>query len=337
MKVATWHGEDRFTVDEVPEPTAGRGQVLVDVHTAAICGTDVHTIQGLFLRPRPMVLGHEYTGIVSAVGKGVSTRLIGRAVACEPSYGCGQCLDCDGGRVSQCARCVRIGGFAERVALPAHCVHPLPRGLDLATAALTEPAACCLAGLERFTMPRGATIVVIGAGLMGLLTMVLARRRGARRAIVSDPIEDRRRLARRLGASVTVDPLKENLAERVMAVTRGRGANVVCEAVGKPELVAEALELTRPTGTVLLVGVSPKESRLSLSLWDLQYREIRISAVFGRGTAFRRALALMPRLGVERLVGDRFPLELIDEAFARAAAGYGARTMITPGATHITR
>jgi len=123
---------------------------------------------------------------------------------------------------------------------------------------------------------------------------------------------------------VTVDPLKESLAERVMAVTRGRGAEVVCEAVGKPELVNEALELARPTGTVLLVGVSPKESRLALSLWHLQYRQIRIASVFGRGTAFRRALRLMPRLGVERLVGDRFPLERIDEAFARAAAGHGA-------------
>ncbi len=127
-----------------------------------------------------MVLGHDYSGLVSAVGQGVARGLLARAVACEPSYGCGAWLDCEGGRVNQCARCVRVGGFAERVALPVHCVHPLPRGLGLATAALTEPAACCLTGLESFTMTPGATMVVIGAGLMGLLTMVLARRRGAR-------------------------------------------------------------------------------------------------------------------------------------------------------------
>src|SRR5499425_3900032 len=206
MKVATWHGGTRFTIDEVPEPSAGPGQVVVAVETAGICGTDVHATQGLFPYKPPLVLGHEYTGVVRAVGRGVSKRLIGRTVACEPSYGCGACAECDAGRVSQCQRCTRVGGFAERVALPLHCVHPLPRGLDPVTAAMTEPAACCLAGLEQLRPPRGATVLVIGAGIMGLLTMVLARRRGARRLIVSDPIEERREFARRLGAAVTIDP-----------------------------------------------------------------------------------------------------------------------------------
>src|SRR5206468_9909062 len=144
--------------------------------------------------------------------------LVGRAVACEPSYGCGECAECDAGRISQCRRATRVGGFAERVALPARCVHPLPRGLDPIAAALTEPAACCLAGLEKFSMERGATVLVIGGGIMGLLTMVLARRRGARRLILSDPLEERRAIAKKLGAHVVIDPTKENLRERVMAL-----------------------------------------------------------------------------------------------------------------------
>lgn len=332
MKVATWRGENRFTVDETAEPVAGPGQVVVAVHAAGICGTDIHATQGLFPWTPPLVLGHEYTGVVREVGRGVSRGLVGRPVACEPSYGCGECPECAARRVSQCPRCVRVGGFAERVALPAHCVHPLPRGLDAVTAALTEPAACCLAGLEQFEMPRGATVLVIGGGIMGLLTMVLARRRGARRLVLSDPIEERRRLARRLGASVVVDPTRESLRERVQALTRGRGADVVCEAVGKPELVAEAVALTKPTGHLQLVGVNPKGSRLPLDLWDVHYREITLGGAFGRGTAFRRALALMPRLGVRRLVTARFPLERIAEAFAHAAAGRGAKTVLMPGA-----
>jgi L-iditol 2-dehydrogenase len=332
VKVATWRGGDRFTIDEAPEPAPGPGQVTVDVHAAGICGTDIHTIQGLFPRPAPMVLGHEYSGVVREVGRGVSRRLVGRSVACEPSYGCGKCDPCRLGRVSQCARCVRVGGFAERALLPADCVHPLPRGLGLATASLAEPAACCLAGLEAFRMPRGATVLVIGGGLMGLLTMVLARRRGARRLILSDLIEERRRIARRLGARTVVDPAREDLRARVMGLTRGRGADVVCEAVGKPELVAEAVRLTRFTGVVNLVGVSPKGGELPLDLFDAQYREIRIGGVFGRGTAFDRALALLPGLGVERLITASFPLDQIGEAFAHAAAGKGIKTIITPTA-----
>ena len=145
MKVATWHGGTRFTLDDVPEPIAGPGQVVVAVETAGICGTDVHATQGLFPYKPPLVLGHEYTGVVRAVGRGVSKRLIGRTVACEPSYGCGACAECEAGRVSQCPNLTRLGGFAQRVVMPAHCAHPLPRGLDPVAGALTEPAACCLA------------------------------------------------------------------------------------------------------------------------------------------------------------------------------------------------
>jgi L-iditol 2-dehydrogenase len=330
MKVATWRGGTRFTVDEVPEPAPGPGQALVAVQAAGICGTDIHATQGLFPWTPPLVLGHEYSGVVQDVGRGVSRRLVGRGVACEPSYGCGECAECDEGRISQCPRCTRVGGFAERVALPVSTLHPLPRGLDPVTAALTEPAACCLSGLEMYSMPRGANVLVMGGGIMGLLTMVLARRRGARRLWLSDPIEERRAIAKRLGASVVIDPARESIRARVMALTRERGADVVCEAVGKPELVAEALTMVRPTGVVQLVGVSPKGSRLPLDLWDVHFREVRIHGAFGRGTAFRRALGLLPKLGVKRLITARFPLERIEEAFAHATAGRGMKTVITP-------
>jgi L-iditol 2-dehydrogenase len=332
VKVATWRGGARFTVDEVPDPAPGPGQALVAVQAAGICGTDVHATQGLFPWTPPLVLGHEYTGVVEAVGRGVSRRLAGRAVACEPSYGCGRCPECKEERVSQCPRCTRVGGFAERVVLPVSCLHALPRGLDPVTAALTEPASCCLAGLEQFAMPRGATVVVIGGGIMGLLTMVLARRRGARRLVLSDPLEERRATARRLGASVVVDPTRESLRERVLALTDGRGAHVVCEAVGKPELVAEALALVRPMGVLQLVGVNPKGSRLPLDLYDLHHREITVHGAYGRGRSFRRALALMPALRVKSLVTARFPLAQIEAAFAHATAGRGVKTVVTPGA-----
>jgi L-iditol 2-dehydrogenase len=332
VKAAIWRGGARFTLDDVPDPAPGPGQALVAVHAAGICGTDVHATQGLFPWTPPLVMGHEYTGVVQDVGRGVSKRLIGRPVACEPSYGCGQCAECKEERVSQCAKCMRVGGFAERVALPVSNLHALPRGLDPVTAAMTEPASCCLAGLEQFKMPRGATVLVIGGGIMGLLTMVLAKRRGARRLILSDPLEERRAMARRVGASVVVDPTRESLRERVLALTGGRGADVVCEAVGKPELVAEALMLVRPTGVLQLVGVNPKGSQLPLDLFDVHYREITIHGAFGRGRSFRRALALMPTLGVKSLITARFPLAKIEDAFAHATAGRGVKTIITPGA-----
>jgi L-iditol 2-dehydrogenase len=332
MRAATWHGGNRFTLDELPEPTPGPGQVLVAVHTAGICGSDVHATQGLFPLTPPRVMGHEYSGTVIAVGRGTSPRLVGRAVACEPNYGCGACDACREGRVSQCPHAVRVGGFAERVVLPRHCVHALPEGLDPATAALAEPAACCLEGLEMARMRRGAAVVVIGGGIMGLLTLALAKARGAGTAILSDPVPSRREAARRLGADVTVDPATEDLAQIVDRATGGRGVDLACEAVGKPDLLGAAARLVRPRGVVQLVGVCPRGSTLPVDLFDFHFRELTLTGAYGRGRAFRRVLPLLPGIGVAGLVTDRYPLERIAEAFAHAAAGRGLKTAIVPGA-----
>ena len=180
MRAATWHGDSRFTVDDLPEPSPGPGQVLVAVHTAGICGSDVHAIQGLFPLTPPRVMGHEYSGTVLDVGKGVSRSLVGRAVACEPNYGCGKCdgLPAEPHQPVPARPCgsaaSRSGSCSPRTA----CI-PCRRGSTPRTAALAEPAACCLEGLEMARMRRGATVVVIGGGIMGLLTLALAKARGA--------------------------------------------------------------------------------------------------------------------------------------------------------------
>jgi threonine dehydrogenase-like Zn-dependent dehydrogenase len=332
MRAATWHGDTDFTLDDLPEPTPGPGQVLVGVHTAGICGSDVHATQGLFPLTPPRVMGHEYSGTVLGVGRGVSRGLVGRAVACEPNYGCGECSMCRAQRISQCARAIRVGGFAERVVLPRHCVHPLPDGLDPSTAALAEPAACCLSGLEMVRLRRGATVVVIGGGIMGLLTLALAKARGAGTSILSDPVTSRREAARRLGADLTVDPTAEDLAQVVHRETAGRGVDLAAEAVGKPELLAAAARLARPGGVVQLVGVCPPGSTLPADLFDFHFRELTLTGAYGRGTAFRRVLPLLGRIGAGSLVTDRYPLARIAEAFAHATAGRGLKTAITPGA-----
>jgi L-iditol 2-dehydrogenase len=226
---------------------------------------------------------------------------------------------------------VRVGGFAERVVLPRHCLHPLPEGLDAATAALAEPASCCLEGLEMARMKKGATVVVIGGGIMGLLTLALAKARGAGTAILSDPLASRRDAARRLGADLTVDPASHDVAEVVSRATGGRGVDLACEAVGKPELLAAAARLARPRGVVQLVGVCPKGSTLPVDLFDFHFRELTLTGAYGRGTAFKRVLPLLNRIGATDLVTDRYPLARIAEAFSHAAAGRGLKTAITPG------
>ena len=180
-------------------------------------------------------------------------------------------------------------------------------------------------------MPRDATVLVIGGGIMGLLTMVLAKKRGAARAILSPiPSPSAGRSRRRLGADHVIDPVRENLRETVKELTGGRGPDVACEAVGKPDAGGRGHRHGQARGIVQLVGVSPKGGQLPIDLYDIHYRELRIQGAYGRGTSFRRALAVLPSLGVDALITARFPLERIADGFAHAAAGQGVKTVITP-------
>ena len=333
MRAATWHGGTRFTVDEAPDPTPGPGEVVVRVDTVGICGTDVHITQGLFPATPPAVLGHEFSGRVAAVGPGVDLRRVGEAVACDISSHCLDCEECRSGRWNRCLRGRKASGaFAELAVVPADCAHPLPPSLDLATASLTEPASCCLSGIELAAPPPGATVLVIGGGVMGLLTLVFARTHGAGLTILSDPLPDRRAMALRLGADVAHDPGAEDLADRVRALTGGRGVHLACEAVGKPALVGRAMEVTRPRGTVLLIGVNPPGSALPADLYDLHFREIVLRGAFGRGDAFARALHRLPGLGLEALITTRFPLHQVADAMAAASEGRGVKTALRPQA-----
>ena len=286
MKAATWQGDNRFTLDEVPDPAAGPGQVLVAVHTAGICGTDVHATQGLFPWKPPAGDGPRVHGDRrrrGARGEPASRRARGRLRAQLRVWRVrrvpgppGEPLPAHlaGRRLRRARGSPRVGGAR------------VPAGLDPATAALTEPAACCLAGLEMFKMPSDATVLVIGGGIMGLLTMVLAKKRGAARAILSDPIAERREIASRLGADHVVDPAREDLRRRVRGADgrprsgRGLRGGGKARSGGRGHRHGQA-HGHRPArrGEPRRVGRCPSTSTTST------IGSCRIQGAYGRGTA----------------------------------------------------
>ena len=207
-------------------------------------------------------------------------------VAPEPTPYCRQCWNCRNGRHSRCERVGNFqstGGYAEYAVLPNSVVHDLPDGLSLADAAMGEPAAVCLVGLERCMTPGGSNMVVIGGGLIGQLTLAFAKARGIGVSILSDPVEARREQALRLGADFVHDPAAGPLREVVAEVTAGRGIDLAVEAVGKPELVDLAIQVARPRGEVLILGVSPKGTTIPSDLFETHYKELIIVNSFGRG------------------------------------------------------
>jgi threonine dehydrogenase-like Zn-dependent dehydrogenase len=330
MKVATWRGDMDFTVDEAPDPKPGSGMVVVKVHTASICASDFHAAQGLLSLKPPAVMGHEISGVIVDVGPGVDRAVIGLAVACEPTYGCGECEVCREGYEPECKQAARAPGYAQLALMPLRNAHALPAGLDIETAALTEPVACVVSNFEQFRMPAGATVLVVGAGVLGLAAVALAARRGAGTVVVSDLAEHRRRFAMQLGATVAIDPRSEDLRARVMDLTGGNGVDVGMEAVGEPRLLADVIRLTRSRGHVQAIGLHPAAGQLSMPVNEWQRKAITLGTTMGRGRSFKAALAEMPRLGMTGAITAKFGLDQAGEAFTQAASGAGIRTAITP-------
>ncbi|MBI4306095.1 MAG: alcohol dehydrogenase catalytic domain-containing protein [Chloroflexi bacterium] len=331
MKVAMWHGAGKFVIEEKPDPSPGPGQVVIKVDTVGVCGTDVHITQGLFPATAPSVLGHEFSGTIAATGKGVGRRRVGEQVVCDITSHCGKCANCREWTISRCENSQRSSGaLAEFSVVPAQSAHRLPEGLDLETAALTEPASCCLSGSEMWPMPKDAVVLVIGGGIMGQFTVAFLKRRGAKTVILSEPVASRRELGRQMGADVLNDPRAEDLGEVVMRETNGRGVHIAAEVVGKTELVGRCIELTRPRGNVLMIGVCPQKSILPTDMYDFHYREIGLRGAFGRGNCFKRTLHVLPELNLNGVISARYPLERTYDAIYDSGQGRGVKLVVKP-------
>jgi 2-desacetyl-2-hydroxyethyl bacteriochlorophyllide A dehydrogenase len=332
MACAMWRGVDDMRLERHPVPTPTGREVLIRVAACGICATDLHLLDGSIpLYTPPRVLGHEMSGIVVAVGPDAHAVQVGAAVAIDPNVSCGSCFYCQEALPYMCPRRTSmIGGFAEYLRVPEQTVYPLPDDIPVEFGAIAEPLSCCLRATERAGLRAGGTVAVVGAGTIGLLIVQLAKRSGAALVAVSEPDADRRALALKLGADLAIDPLSEDPRERLLTETRGVGVDVAFEAVGAVVTAQTAISLPRRSGTVVLVGVPPATAELTLKSYELFERELTIRTSFIRAFEFRRAVELLAVLDVEPLLGTRFPLERVHDAFAAAGSRQGVKTLVTP-------
>lgn len=311
---AAWIGGHDFRIDEQPRPEPGPGQIRVKVHACGVCMTEVHGIDGLLgERKPPRVLGHEFGGVIDALGPDVAGLEVGTAVACA------------GGP-----------GFSEHVITTTDRVFVAPEGVDRDELCLVEPLVCCVAAVCNARLTPGATVLITGAGPMGLLLLQLARRSGVVRALVSEPNARRRDLAARLGADQTVDPTRGNLLDIVKDYTRGSGVDVAFETVGQATPLNDCLQAVCEAGTVVMVGVSPLTARLNLDLYPFHRRNLTLKGSYGGlgGTGFDGAVKWLGQLDLKPIVSHRFDLADIDKAFAVARNGEGSKVIVYPGRDH---
>ena len=288
-------------IADLPDPTPGHGEVLVRVAACGICGSDVHGYDGSSgRRIPPIVMGHEAAGTIAAVGVSVSGFAEGDRVTFDSTIFCGACSNCRRGDVNlcdnrqvlgvSCAEFRRPGAFAEYVAVPSRILYRLPENLSFHEAAMLEAVSVALHGVSLAQISKGSTALVVGAGMIGLLTLQALRAAGCSRVFVTDLDSTRLKLAQEVGAT-TVLSSEKNLVGQVMQLTSGAGVDVAIEAVGRNETVKASIESVRKGGTVVLVGnISPE---VMLPLQRVVTRQIRLQGSCASAGEYPRAIELL--------------------------------------------
>ena len=327
------------------KPGIGPDEVLVKVGANTVCGTDVRILRGEKTRGigRNVVLGHELAGHVAEVGKNVRGYEVGAPVALAPAIACRRCFYCRRGMENVCLNKKIVGnvvdgGLAEYARIPAEAVEAgnlfvAQKDIPSEYLALTEPLACCVRGLDNYRVDLDDVVLVMGAGPIGLFHLQLALLAGARTVIVSNRSEARRDFAKRLGASVTVDPTTQDLSEVVAEHTNGLGVDVAVVCIGIPELFNDALKLARKGGRVNLFAGFAGEGLAEVEANLIHYNEIVVTGASDtRRADYETALRLMEsgRVEVESMVTHRFPLREAAEAIEASARREGIKVAVVP-------
>jgi threonine 3-dehydrogenase len=327
---------------EVPRPDPKSGEVLVKVRAAAVCGTDLHIAQWTPWAQRagirlPLVMGHEFSAEVVALGPDVTGVRPGDYVAGETHVPCGQCFQCRNGLQHICGNLRlfgihRDGCFAEYATIPAICAHRIPATIPPNVAAMLEPLGTSVRAVLE-VHPAGETVAVLGCGPIGLFAIAAAKAAGAARVIATDVREERLTLARAVGADLALDARQGQVAEVILQQTGGVGVDAIVEASGSVPAIEGAWRYLRKGGKVALIGLPSDPVRVNLGP-DVIFKEARIIGIHGREmfATWTKMEQMLERglLRVKPVVTHEMPLERWAEAFLLLEEGQGGKIILTP-------
>lgn len=342
MKAVLFYAPGDIRFEETARPQAGPGEVVVEIKAALTCGTDLKTYRRghpVLIKEVPSTFGHEMAGVIAELGPGVEGFAVGQRVVAANSAPCGHCFYCRRDRPSLCENLDFLNGaYAEFIAVPARIVEqnllPIPDGVTFRQAALAEPLACAIHGVERSKIQLGDVVCVIGHGPIGLMLTRLAKLKGARVIVVGrNPFKLDK--ACQFGADDLVDiTAVPDPVEAVRSLTPGRrGADVVIEAVGLPETWEQAIATTRPGGLVNLFGGCKSGTHIKVDTRRLHYDELDIIGVFHHTPHYvRAALSLISngQLDADALITHEMELENLEEALQLMTSGETLKVAITP-------
>lgn len=346
MLAATYTQGGEFTVEEIALPECGNDGLLLRVTAASICGTDIKIVRHGHRKLSPgqrIVLGHEFVGVIERVGSRCAGLRVGQRVGVAPNAGCGHCDACVRGQANYCPSYTafgidRDGAHAHWVGIPARFITqgnviPLPDGVSDREAALLEPFSCVVNGIRVSRIELGDTVVIYGAGPIGLLHAMLSRTAGAGKLVMVDPLQERLDQASDFGCDVVLNPTTDNVAERVRWETDGRGADVVITACPVPEVQSQAIALLAPFGRLCLFGGLPKSAGpVALDTNAIHYGNFVVTGSTGGSVQdYRIALRLVAgkRVDLTRIISDTFALADLKRAYETALAGPAGKVVLT--------
>ncbi len=343
MKGSFFVGADqnpKFEVRKMTFGLLGPHDVLVNNKACGICGTDVHIYHGekgsADVTP-PVVLGHEFAGIVAEIGSEVTSVKVGDHVAMDPNMYCNQCMPCRMGKKQECEHLFALGvnvngGFAEYAVCPETQCFKVREDISFDEAAMAEPLACVVHGIDQAQIQPGQVVLVIGGGTIGLMMVQMARLCGPSTIILSEPVKMRRKIGIEVGADAAIDPIHENVPQRIKEICGRDGADVVIECVGKPFAVEQAFSAAGFAATILLFSVPGVDATVPLPLFDVYKKELRIVGSMINPDTHQRAVNLINsgRLELKKLITHVYDLEHMDEAIHMQMSAESIKVVVHP-------
>jgi 2-desacetyl-2-hydroxyethyl bacteriochlorophyllide A dehydrogenase len=311
-------------------------QVKVKIAYAGICGTDIEILEGTFGLVKepcfPKIEGHEASGTIVEVGS--ATKLgykVGQRVAMIPAAPCGACFYCRSGQEAFCEHNMMYsGGFAEYGVYGEGQVFPIADDVSFEVATMLEPLSIAMRVNDLGQVAPGRSVAILGAGPIGVLSLIVAKHTGAAKILVSEPVAYKREFAQRMGATVTVDPRNEDVELSALEATDGRGFDAVFDCTGKLEGARQAVHLAGPGGHVVWAAVYPVGGEIPVSPWLMYEKDLSIHGVFQSPYFLWRANAMLPVLDLQPLISHVYPLDQINQAFDDQIHGRVMKALIKP-------
>lgn len=344
MKAVVKYGKGKGLIEirEVPEPKIKEDEVLIEVKAVSVCGSDLHIYHDSHPYWPPMILGHEFSGVIADIGKEVSGWKVGDRIVSETRTGsCGICYACQSGYPQICEQKrpygIGINGaYTKYVAGPARLLHRLPENVPFEVGAVIEPTAICITSiLERSGLQAGESVVITGPGPIGLLSLAVAKAAGARIVGVTGRSLDegiRFKKARELGADFTLNVDQEDPVKKVLEMTNGLGVDILIETSGGGKAIYQAFEMVRRLGRICAIGISGKEE-VPIPYDRGIFKALRYDFCFSSSwTAWERTIGLISKgvLPIEKMITHKLPLEKWEEAFHLLENLEAAKVILIP-------